>query len=107
MYGVLSTTPPQSPAASVHRPSVARIARVSYSSPAAAALSVLSIPPTIVATAKGNAIGRYPQASERPARKVRLGQGKEAVRLLPAGRRVAAGAVVTPAATRTYESATA
>ena len=58
MYGVLSTTPPQSPAASVHRPSVARIARVSYSSPAAAALSVLSMPPTIVESAKGSAIGR-------------------------------------------------
>ena len=51
MYGVDSTTPPQSPAATVQRPSVARIARVSYSSPAAAALSVLSIPPTIVESA--------------------------------------------------------
>src|SRR5215472_914427 len=77
MYGVLSTTPPQSPAASVARPSVARIARVSYSSPAAAALSVLSIPPTMVEKANGIAIGRYPQARDRPPQKAKLGNGNE------------------------------
>src|SRR5688572_15554445 len=75
MYGVDSTTPPQSPATTVQNPSVARIARVSYSSPAAAALSVLSIPPMIVITPKGSAIGRYPHASVSPPRNARLGQG--------------------------------
>src|SRR5437588_9436444 len=52
-------TPPQMPASTDATPSVSRIVRVSYSSPAAAALSVQSMPPTIVARAKGKATGKY------------------------------------------------
>ena len=57
MYGVVWITPPKRPASTEASPSVQRILRVSYSSPAAAALSVQSIPPTIVARANGNITG--------------------------------------------------
>ena len=57
MYGVVWITPPNSPASTEASPSVQRMLRVSYSSPAAAALSVQSIPPTIVARANGNIMG--------------------------------------------------
>jgi len=51
------------------------MARVSYSSPAAAALSVLSMPPTTVASENGSAMGKYAQAAERPPTNARVGQG--------------------------------
>jgi hypothetical protein len=38
---------------------------------------VLSIPPTIVESANGSAIGRYAHASEIPPRKANVGQGTE------------------------------
>ena len=58
MYGVFCTTPPQKPAAMVARASVRRMSRARYSSPAAAADSVLSMPPITVASAKGMARAR-------------------------------------------------
>ena len=58
MYGVVWITPPHRAASSVATPSTPMTHRVSYSSPAAAALSVQSIPPTTVAKAKGMTIGR-------------------------------------------------
>jgi hypothetical protein len=94
MYGVLSTTPPQRPATSVQNPSVMRIPRVSYSSPAAAALSVLSMPPMIVMTPNGRAIGRYAHASDSPPRNSRLGQGS--ARRSATGDDAAAGAGPCP-----------
>ena len=73
MYGVFWMTPPHSPAATEASPSVSRTARVSYSSPAAAALSVQSMPPTMVASANGRAIGsrasaRVVTVTRKPAR---------------------------------------
>src|SRR5260370_14243530 len=55
-------TPPKMPATNEARPSVNRMDRVSYSSPAAAALSVQSMPPTIVANANGNTTGSFSSA---------------------------------------------
>ena len=52
-------TPPQAPATIVATASTAMMRPVSYSSPAAAALSVQSIPPTTVPSANGITIGRY------------------------------------------------
>ena len=62
MYGVVWMTPPSRPATSDATPSVSRIVRVSYSSPAAAALSVQSMPPTMVARANGSATGSFASA---------------------------------------------
>src|SRR5437660_12834368 len=55
-------TPPKIPAAKDASPSVSKIERVSYSSPAAAALSVQSMPPTMVAKAKGSTTGSFSSA---------------------------------------------
>ena len=52
-------TPPQAPASTVAKASTPITLPVSYSSPAAAALSVQSIPPTTVPSANGITIGRY------------------------------------------------
>src|SRR5438105_245119 len=57
MYGVVCKTPPSSAPSTDVTPSVRRMVRVSYSSPALAALSVQSIPPTMVARANGTATG--------------------------------------------------
>jgi hypothetical protein len=59
MYGVVWMTPPQAPARMVASASTPITRPVSYSSPAAAALSVQSMPPTTVPSAKGITIGRY------------------------------------------------
>jgi len=67
---------------------------VSYSSPAAAALSVLSIPPMIVMTANGSASGRYFHASDRPPTNSALGQGT--ARWSAGPEDVAAAAAPTP-----------
>ena len=58
MYGVFWITPPQSPVSTVATASTSRMSRVRYSSPAAIALSVLSMPPTIVSSANGSAMER-------------------------------------------------
>src|SRR5436190_1747961 len=63
MYGVVCSTPPRRAAATDATPSVNRIVRVSNSSPAAAALSVQSMPPTIVANANGTAMGSFSRAA--------------------------------------------
>src|SRR5688572_23460357 len=63
MYGVVRITPPSDAAVTAATPSVIRTALVSYSSPAAAALSVQSMPPTIVASANGTATGSLPRAN--------------------------------------------
>src|SRR5437868_4147231 len=63
MYGVVWITPPNSPANTDDTPSVSRTVRVSYSSPAAAALSVQSMPPTMVARANGSATGIFCSAA--------------------------------------------
>jgi hypothetical protein len=55
---VFWTTPPQLPANAVATASMSKMSRVRYSSPAAAALSVLSMPPMIVTSANGSAIDR-------------------------------------------------
>src|SRR5436309_15359338 len=62
MYGVVWITPPRHAASTDATPSVRRMDRVSYSSPAAAALSVQSMPPTIVARANGNTTGSLSSA---------------------------------------------
>ena len=59
MYGVDWMTPPHIPATRVASPSIAITPRVSYSSPAAAALSVQSMPPITVPRANGMTIGKY------------------------------------------------
>src|SRR2546427_182572 len=84
MYGVFWTTPPQSAASTVAPASVRRMSRARYSSPAAAALSVLSIPPMIVTSAKGNATERYGSVVSSASSQARGGHG-----------------TVTPSATRT------
>src|SRR5512143_886776 len=73
MYGVFWTTPPQQPAAMVANASVSRMSRVRYSSPATIADSVLSMPPTTVASATsqasvgtGSASPSEPSASPGP-----------------------------------------
>src|SRR5881275_682171 len=58
-------TPPQSPVRIVAAASVKRMSRARYSSPAAAALSVLSIPPMIVTSANGSATARQGSARHR------------------------------------------
>ena len=58
MYGVFWITPPQQPAAMVATASVSKMSRARYSSPATMADSVLSMPPTTVASANGTARGR-------------------------------------------------
>src|SRR5262249_46179715 len=63
MYGVFWMTPPHTPAAMVATASVSRMSRARYSSPAAMADSVLSMPPMTVARAKGTASDRYGSAS--------------------------------------------
>src|SRR5436190_11714281 len=75
MYGVFWTTPPQSAASTVAPASVRRISRVRYSSPAAAALSVLSIPPMIVTSAKGSASERYGSVASSASSHASVGQG--------------------------------
>ena len=67
MYGVVWMTPPSRPATSEATASVSRMERVSYSSPTAAALSVQSMPPTIVARANGNTTGSLPSAYDEHA----------------------------------------
>ncbi len=63
MYGVVWITPPKVPATRLASASVQSTWLVSYSSPAAAADSVQSIPPTTVARANGSATGKRPNAS--------------------------------------------
>jgi len=75
MYGVFWTTPPQMPATMVARASVSRMSRVRYRSPATMALSVLSIPPMTVATAKGMATDRAPHVGPGASSHARVGQG--------------------------------
>src|SRR5438094_548895 len=75
MYGGFWTTPPQSAASTVAPASVRRISRVRYSSPAAAALSVLSIPPMIVTSAKGSASERYGSVASSASSHASVGQG--------------------------------
>src|SRR5213593_3682206 len=68
-------TPPQHPASTVAAASVRRMSRARYSSPAAAALSVLSIPPMIVTSANGSAIDRYGSVSGSASSQPSVGQG--------------------------------
>src|SRR3989338_10784402 len=75
MYGVFWTTPPQSPARTVAPASTRSISRARYSSPAAAALSVLSIPPMIVTSANGSAIERYGRVAGRASAQASVGHG--------------------------------
>ena len=75
MYGVFWITPPQSPASTVASASVSSTSRVRYSSPAASALSVLSIPPMIVTSANGSAIDRYGSVSRSASSHASVGHG--------------------------------
>src|SRR5262245_41873237 len=56
------------------------MSRVRYSSPAAAALSVLSIPPMIVTSANGSAIERYGNVAETASIQPSVGHGSAARR---------------------------
>src|SRR5262245_15444553 len=76
MYGVFWITPPHDPAMMVAAASVSRMSRVRYSSPAALADSVVSMPPTTVARANGRASGRYAIASGSAGTHARVGQGR-------------------------------
>ena len=87
MYGVFWITPPDTPARIVARASVSRMSRVRYSSPAAMALSVLSMPPMTVASAKGSATESAPQVSPGASSQASVGQG--------IARRHSAGAIST------------
>ncbi len=75
MYGVFWMTPPHSPVSTVASASVRSTSRVRYSSPAAIALSVLSMPPMIVTSANGTAIDRYGSASCTPSSHASVGHG--------------------------------
>src|SRR5512143_3850249 len=75
MYGVFWTTPPQQPAAMVASASVSRMSRVRYSSPATIADSVLSMPPTTVASANGTASGRYGSSASSASSQASVGTG--------------------------------
>src|SRR6202035_4887662 len=75
IYGVFWMTPPQSPAAMVATASVSKISRARYSSPAATADSVLSMPPITVATANGMARDRYGKEAPKVSTHARVGQG--------------------------------
>jgi len=75
MYGVFCTTPPQRPATIVARASVISTSRARYSSPAAAADSVLSIPPMIVTSANGSATERYGSATSSASIQTSVGHG--------------------------------
>src|SRR6516225_2305076 len=93
MYGVVWITPPKNPASTDATPSVKSTLRVSYSSPAAWALSVQSRPPTIVAKANGNIMGilasaalsTRPHHEPSPASAGRSGGGDQAGNSLEAG----------------------
>ena len=56
--------------------SVSRMSRVRYSSPATMADSVLSMPPTTVASAKGTASGRYGSVASRASSQASVGSGR-------------------------------
>src|SRR3989442_7498411 len=73
MWGVFGTTPPHSPATSVATASVKRMSRARYSSPAAAADSVLSMPPMIVTSANGSATERYGSAASSASSQASVG----------------------------------
>src|SRR3990170_117820 len=75
MYGVFWTTPPQSPASTVAPASTISMSRARYSSPAAAALSVLSMPPMIVTSANGSAIDRYGSVAGSASTQTSVGHG--------------------------------
>src|SRR5262245_33210520 len=75
MYGVFWITPPHVPATIVATASVRRTSRARYSSPATRADSVLSIPPTTVASAKGSASGRYASTSSMADTHPSVGHG--------------------------------
>src|SRR5207245_1802059 len=77
MYGVFCTTPPHTPAMTVARASVMRMSRARYSSPAAAALSVLSMPPMMVTRANGSATERYGAASGQASRPPEGGHARD------------------------------
>src|SRR5512146_2197507 len=68
-------TPPHAPATTVAIASVRSTSRARYSSPAAAALSVLSMPPMIVTSANGSATDRYGSASSRASSQTSVGHG--------------------------------
>jgi hypothetical protein len=75
MYGVFCTTPPHRPAATVASASVSRMSRARNWSPAAAADSVLSMPPMTVARAKGTARARYGAIRSSVSTHASVGQG--------------------------------
>src|SRR3989442_14904480 len=75
MWGVFGTTPPHSPATSVATASVKRMSRARYSSPAAAADSVLSMPPMIVTSANGSATERYGGPAASASSQASVGHG--------------------------------
>src|SRR5712692_10135590 len=75
MYGVVGNTPPKSPATTVAMASVSKMSRVRYSSPAAAADSVLSMPPIVVSSANGSAIERYGSVAGSAASQSSVGHG--------------------------------
>ncbi len=65
--------------------SVSRMSRVRYSSPATIADSVLSMPPTTVASANGTASGRYGSSASRAPSHASVGQGIAKPMAPPAG----------------------
>src|SRR5215467_10601947 len=75
MYCVFWMTPPHIPAAMVATASVSRMSRARYSSPAAMADSVLSMPPMTVAMAKGAANDRYGSAASIAGTHASVGHG--------------------------------
>src|SRR5215470_12574066 len=97
MYGVFWMTLPHTPAAMVASASVSRMSRARYSSPAAMADSVLSMPPITVASAKGTASDRYGSASPITGTQLSVGHGMASASA-PAD--AATGASPPPAAAR-------
>src|SRR5262247_1760162 len=97
MYGVFWMTPPHMPAAMVATASVSRMSRARYSSPAAMADSVLSMPPITVARAKGTASDRYGSASLITGTQLSVGHGTASA---SAGAGAASDAEPAPAAAR-------
>src|SRR6185503_10642661 len=77
-------TPPHRPVSTVASASTSKMSRVRYSSPAASALSVLSIPPTIVTSANGKAIDKYGSASSSAGTQASVGHGMASANPSPA-----------------------